>query len=105
MGYSILLGTGGGPGMMEAANKGAYMSGNPSLGFGISVPFEPGLNRYVTPELAFEYHYFFTRKFWMSAKCKGPLDAQFVIQNFCTFTLNLQRAKIPKDSQNSNVHL
>merc|ERR1719498_484091 len=74
-GYSILLGTGGGPGMMEAANKGAYMAGNPSLGFGISVPFEPGLNKYVTPELAFEYHYFFTRKFWMSAKCKGLVVA------------------------------
>merc|ERR1719161_2658759 len=74
-GYSILLGTGGGPGMMEAANKGAYVAGNPSLGFGISVPFEPGLNRYVTPQLAFEYHYFFTRKFWMSAKCKGLVVA------------------------------
>jgi uncharacterized protein (TIGR00730 family) len=73
--YSVLLGTGGGPGMMEAANKGAYMAGNPSLGFGISVPFEPGLNKYVTPELAFEYHYFFTRKFWMSAKCKGLVVA------------------------------
>jgi uncharacterized protein (TIGR00730 family) len=74
-GYSVLLGTGGGPGMMEAANKGAYMAGNPSLGFGISVPFEPGLNKYVTPNLAFEYHYFFTRKFWMSAKCKGLVVA------------------------------
>merc|ERR1719197_1457372 len=74
-GYSVLLGTGGGPGMMEAANKGAYQAGNPSLGFGISVPFEPGLNKYVTPNLAFEYHYFFTRKFWMSAKCKGLVVA------------------------------
>jgi uncharacterized protein (TIGR00730 family) len=74
-GPSILLGTGGGPGMMEAANKGAYLAGNPSLGFGISVPFEPGLNKYVTPQLAFEYHYFFTRKFWMSAKCKGLVVA------------------------------
>merc|ERR1719428_343929 len=74
-GYSVLLGTGGGPGMMEAANKGAYLAGNPSLGFGISVPFEPGLNKYVTPQLAFEYHYFFTRKFWMSAKCKGLVVA------------------------------
>jgi hypothetical protein len=74
-GPCILLGTGGGPGMMEAANKGAYEAGNPSLGFGISVPFEPGLNKYVTKELAFEYHYFFTRKFWMSAKCKGLVVA------------------------------
>jgi hypothetical protein len=74
-GPCILLGTGGGPGMMEAANKGAFEAGNPSLGFGISVPFEPGLNPYVTKELAFEYHYFFTRKFWMSVKCKGLVVA------------------------------
>ena len=58
--------TGGGPGMMEAANQGAYqVNPNKSIGMGISLPFEPSLNPYVTPELAFEYHYFFTRKFWM----------------------------------------
>ncbi|GMH93163.1 hypothetical protein TL16_g12552 [Triparma laevis f. inornata] len=58
--------TGGGPGMMEAANEGAFaVNQNKSIGMGISLPFEPSLNLYVTPELAFEYHYFFTRKFWM----------------------------------------
>jgi len=58
--------TGGGPGMMEAANQGAF-SVNPSrsIGMGISLPFEPSLNPYVHPDLAFEFHYFFTRKFWM----------------------------------------
>ena len=51
---------------MEAANKGASeVPGARNIGMGITLPFEAGLNPYVTPDLAFEYHYFFTRKFWM----------------------------------------
>lgn len=64
---SVYICTGGGPGFMEAANRGAseVINGR-SIGMGISLPFETGLNPYVSPELAFEYHYFFTRKFWMA---------------------------------------
>mmetsp|Transcript_1591 Transcript_1591/g.2692 ORF Transcript_1591/g.2692 Transcript_1591/m.2692 type:complete len:320 (-) Transcript_1591:92-1051(-) len=62
--------TGGGPGLMEAANRGASeVKGAASLGMGISLPFEAGLNPYVSNELAFEYHYFFTRKYWMANTC------------------------------------
>lgn len=68
---SYTVGTGAGPGMMEAANEGAWRAGGSSVGFGISLPFEKGLNPYVTPELGFEFHYFFTRKFWMAYKCMG----------------------------------
>merc|ERR1719393_425175 len=72
---SYTVGTGAGPGMMEASNEGAYRAGGKSVGFGISLPFEKGLNPYVTPELGFEFHYFFTRKFWMAYKCMGLVVA------------------------------
>lgn len=58
--------TGGGPGFMRAANEGASKAeGARNIGMAISLPFEKGTNEFVTPELAFEFHYFFTRKFWM----------------------------------------
>jgi len=64
---SLYVCTGGAGGFMEAANRGASdVPGGRSIGMGISLPFETGLNPYVTPELAFEYHYFFTRKLCMS---------------------------------------
>eukprot|EP00928_Gymnodinium_smaydae_P043574 TRINITY_DN29161_c0_g2_i1.p1 TRINITY_DN29161_c0_g2~~TRINITY_DN29161_c0_g2_i1.p1 ORF type:complete len:599 (-),score=136.03 TRINITY_DN29161_c0_g2_i1:266-2062(-) len=69
------VGTGAGPGMMEAASEGAWREGGKCVGFGISLPFETGLNPYVTPELGFEFHYFFTRKFWMAYKCMGLVVA------------------------------
>jgi len=59
--------TGGAGGFMEAANRGAAdVPGGRSIGMGISLPFETGLNPFVSPELAFEYHYFFTRKLCMA---------------------------------------
>jgi len=64
--------TGGGPGMMEAANRGASdVVGARNVGLGISLPFEEKLNPYVTPELGFEFHYFFMRKYWFMYLCKA----------------------------------
>jgi uncharacterized protein (TIGR00730 family) len=56
--------SGGGPGIMEAANRGASEAAGISIGLGISLPVEATSNPFITRELGFEFHYFFTRKFW-----------------------------------------
>ena len=98
-GKNFVICTGAGPGIMEAANRGASRAGGETLGMNISLPQAQEPNPFITPELSFTFHYFFMRKFWLVYKAKAVIifpGGYGTLDEFFEIITLLQTSKISK---------
>ncbi|WCL48667.1 LOG family protein [Leptospira sp. GIMC2001] len=105
--HKLVVCTGGGPGIMEAGNRGAKEAGGLSLAFNISLPYEQETNAFANPDMSFSFRYFFMRKYWFVKMCRGlvafPGGFGTLDEVFETLTLiqTKKRDKIPVVLYNS----
>src|ERR1700687_1823455 len=93
--------SGGGPGIMEAANRGAIEAGGKSIGLNIQLPHEQAPNSYISPELNFNFHYFFMRKLWFSQLAKALIvfpGGFGTMDELCEMLTLLQTGKLPRNN-------
>jgi len=98
-GKDFVVCTGAGPGIMEAANRGAVRAGGKTVGMNISLPQPQNPNPYITPDLDFSFHYFFMRKFWLTYKAKAVIafpGGYGTLDEFFEIVTLLQTSKISK---------
>ena len=98
-GKDFVVCTGAGPGIMEAANRGAARAGGKTIGMNISLPQPQPPNPYITPDLSFSFHYFFMRKFWLTYKAKAVIafpGGYGTLDEFFEIVTLLQTSKISK---------
>ncbi len=98
-GKDFVVCTGAGPGIMEAANRGAARAGGKTVGMNILLPQPQRPNPYITPELSFSFHYFFMRKFWLMYKAKAVIafpGGYGTLDEFFEIVTLLQTSKVSK---------
>jgi len=99
-GKNFVICTGAGPGIMEAANRGAARAGGKTIGMNISLPLEQRPNPYISYELAFVFHYFFMRKFWLISRARAVIafpGGYGTLDEFFEMMTLMQTGKIARD--------
>jgi predicted Rossmann-fold nucleotide-binding protein len=98
--YRFVVCSGGGPGIMEAANRGASDARGKNIGLNIGLPFEQFPNPYITRELSFQFHYFFMRKFWFAYMAKALVDWSEFWKEIINFDALVKYGTISADDLN-----
>src|SRR5271156_3043189 len=99
--HRFVICSGGGPGIMEAANRGAADAGGKTIGLNIGLPFEQYPNPYISRDLNFDFHYFFMRKLWFAQLAKALIvfpGGFGTMDELCEMLTLLQSGKLPQNN-------